>query len=254
MHHYAGGGQYPWVPDPLCTDAWMADRRYVDSAGSVGIVAPNKGVDPIIQPTGALKGTYGADYGSQGKGRVAISGGKWMSCDALAAKVSGSPGNPPHDFTLIQSFDLLDVTGKPVPWGFGHNSNSRSIFTIIPQAPGIGVSEFWQTNWFDDAAHATTESASFQAATGRHVMTVAYNRASNRATFDLNNTLFPTTILSPFGTGQLTLTTFTIGIFRWSGGSQQPANIHWRGTVFFPHTLTPAQSAPSRSYLVREAA
>lgn len=239
MRIIASGG-YPWDGIPEITNAWIADRRYLDSGGSVGLVNPSKGTIPLVQATAGSKPAYSVGYGSGNFGRLTYDAvDDWMSADAIAALVTGNPGNPPHDFTIIQSFNLLTVTGKPSPWAFGDTSNAHSIFTIIPQSPGLGgVTEFWQVNWFDDATHATTESDIAQTVVGKVVLTCIYSRAANRTTVRLNGVPLATVINSPSGTGQTTLTKFTIGAFR-GASVLQPTHMDWRSTAIAPSILLP---------------
>ncbi len=130
-----------------------------------------------------------------------------ISIPGLAAKVAG---NPAHEFTIIQSFDILVggiVNGKTA-WSFTGTSSTAKLI----EANVAFTSHFWQTNQFDDAAHANASTSTF---------------------------------------GQCTLTKFTIGALDGATLiNVMPMN--WRGTVFSPFAMVRKYIDPVVSYFMNE--
>lgn len=239
---------YPWMGDPLFTDAWIADRQYLDSGTTVGIVSPQKGSISLVQATGANKPAYSAAWGSLSKGMLTFDGvDDWLSGDALAAKVTG---NPAKDFTIIQSFDMLAIGDGKSPWSFSDSSNVAKLVEFNIKF----TSHQWESNQFDDAAHPNTSNPSppIVATTGRLVATCSYYSASARFGFRFNGVDVGSTS-SNTSMGQTTLSKFTLGAFRGSSLTNT-CNMRWRSTVFSPLSQASPASLVSRSeqFLINE--
>lgn len=240
--------QFPWMGDPLFTDAWIADIRYLDSSGSVGTVLPQKGTISLVQATGANKPVYSAAFGSQSKGMLTFDGSNdWMSGDALAAKVAG---NPAGSFTIIQSFDLLTAVQRVNPWAFSASSDTAPLIEINPATTSLN----WQVNNVDDATHTRSGTSATPAVTGKVVLTVGYNGSTSLTdTIRANSVALGAGAITTPSFTATTLTKFTIGALR-GATLLNVCNMRWRATVFAPSLLTTQQMLATESFLISEAA
>lgn len=223
---------YPWSGDDQVTDSWIADLKYLTLTGSAcGQVAQHKGTTgPLVQATAGNKPAFAATWNANNHGLLGYDGvDDWMSCDALAAKIAG---NPPHDFTLVQCFRLRSVSVCS-PWSFSASSNSATIFTIIPQTGGVIPDHAWQTNYYDDAAHANTETADIAADTNRVVLTTTFIASTKRTSIRVNGVLRSVAHGSLIDVGLCSYTKFTVGAFRGSS-LLNAAAMDWRFTTFAP--------------------
>jgi len=236
------GGLYPWDIEPLFTDAWIADRAYLNSGVTPTTIAPEKG---IISGT-ITAGGYSALWGSKNRGMVTLVGAtSHISLPGLAAKVAG---NPAHEFTLIQSFDILVggvVNGKSA-WAFTGTSSTAKLV----EANVKFTSHEWQTNQFDDAGHSNVSTSTTVVTTGRLVLSTAYKGSNARSTLYINTTPLSMGHANT-SMGQTTLTKFTIAAF--DGATLlnvMPMN--WRATIFSPFEMATKYIYPVASYLANE--
>lgn len=242
--------QYPWMGDPLWTDAWIADARYLDTTGSVGTVSPQKGTISLVQATGANKPTYSAAWGSQGKGMLTFDGvNDHMRGDALAAKVTGL-----QPFTTVTAFQALSLsTLQANVWSFGDTS---ATFDLLGLQIGTETGSPWRTPLVDNAGHLRENYSDFPASTASVVITTVFDPSvSGTPTSRIRvNATDRLVIGSQVGTiGVTTFSKFTVGAF-FGASAVLFLNMKWRGTIFAPFALSSSQVASPENYLISEAA
>lgn len=253
MAHIVTSGGYPWNADPDVTDAWLADSKYLDTTGSVGIINPSKGIIPLIQSTGANKGAYSATLGSKNKGQITLDGANdHYTGDALAPKVSNS-----GPYTMIVSLQLVTVVASATPFGFGATGSADHInlFQVEP----ITTPAKLNTAYYDNVGNIRTSTSDYVATTAHIVATLINASVTSgpgafvmRINAAARTVITLTTPASP-GIGDADFTKFTLGA--WRGTSPiQFCNMKWRGMVFAPRELSPAKYRSYENFFLAEAA
>jgi len=240
----AASGGYPWQSDPGWTDALIADAKYLDTTGAVGLLRAHKGRIDATQASFSSKPTYSAGWGSGNAGMLTADGiNDCLEADALAAKVTGL-----QPFTTITAIQALTVGAIKDAWAFSNLSNTTSGHSL---QLGTEANNPWRAAMQDDSGVLRVGTSGFLGDTTRVVITLTFNGIS-AWTMRINGVA---QTVAHLGTapGATTHSKFTLFGFR---GSSLIAcmNANFRAFLFGPSVLPLSSIVPAENYLIAEKA